>query len=286
MGVKTVQIATLIAAGMLLGGVAAPPRPTAEAPAIVPASRPAHSPETGIVEAADSPSPVRANPSGAVNRGWIRRHEQFVQKAKAGGIDLYMEGDSITDFWQGRFRANWEKNLGGWKPGDFGISGDRTQNVLYRIDNGEFDGVHPKVVVLLIGTNNLASNATYGENTVDDTARGVKAVVEDIEKKAPDAKILLIGIFPRNDPPPKARPDINKRIDQVNAQIAKLDDGKRVRYLNFNDKLADKDGKLFPGVMGRDNLHPTDKGYQIWADAMRPILTEWLGAPAATQPGE
>ncbi len=286
MGVKTVQIATLRGAGRLRGGAAAPPRPTAEAPAIVPASRPAHSPETGIVEAADSPSPVRANPSGAVNRGWIRRHEQFVQKAKAGGIDLYMEGDSITDFWQGRFRANWEKNLGGWKPGDFGISGDRTQNVLYRIDNGEFDGVHPKVVVLLIGTNNLASNATYGENTVGDTARGVKAVVEDIEKKAPDAKILLIGIFPRNDPPPKARPDINKRIDQVNAQIAKLDDGKRVRYLNFNDKLADKDGKLFPGVMGRDNLHPTDKGYQIWADAMRPILTEWLGAPAATQPGE
>ena len=92
-----------------------------------------------------------------------------------------------------------------------------------------------------------------------------------------------MAIFPRNDPPPKARADINERIHQANEQIAKLADGKGIKYLNINDQLADKEGKLFPGVMGRDNLHPTDKGYQIWADAMKPILTEWLGAPAATQ---
>ncbi len=258
--------------------------PTAEAPKIVSATRPPGSPEAGIVEDPAVPSAVRSNPGGAVNQNWIRRHNQFVATAKAGNIDLYMEGDSITDFWASRFKDNWNKNLGGWHPGDFGISGDRTQNVLYRIENGEFDGVKPKVIVLLIGTNNLASNATYGENSVDDTVKGVAAVLHALQQKAPQAKILLMAIFPRNDPPPKARADINQRIAQANEQIAKLADGNTIKFLNINDQLADKEGKLLPGIMGRDNLHPADKGYQVWADAMKPILTQWLGAPPATQP--
>jgi lysophospholipase L1-like esterase len=260
---------------------AAVPAPSTQ---IAPATRPPGSPEAGIVEDPAVPSPVRSNASGAVNTGWIRRHQGFVNTAKAGNIDLYMEGDSITDFWASRFKDNWNKNLGAWRPGDFGISGDRTQNVLYRIENGEFDGVHPKVIVLLIGTNNLSSNATYGENSVDDTVKGVAAVLHALQQKAPQAKILLMAIFPRNDPPPKARPDINQRIAQANEQIAKLADGKTIKFLNINDQLADKEGKLFPGIMGRDNLHPAEKGYQVWADAMKPILTEWLGAPATTQP--
>jgi lysophospholipase L1-like esterase len=266
----------------LFAAAAAPA--TAPSSRIVPATRPPGSPETGIVEDPTVPSPVRSNASGAPNAGWIRRHEGFVATAKKGNIDLYMEGDSITDFWATRFKDNWNKHLAGWKPADFGISGDRTQNVLYRIENGELDGVNPKVVVLLIGTNNLASNATYGENSVEDTVKGVTAVVHAIQQKAPQAKILLMAIFPRQDPPPKARPDINERINQVNAQIARLADDKTIKFLNINDQLADKDGKLVPGVMGRDNLHPAEKGYELWATAMTPILTQWLGPPAATQP--
>jgi lysophospholipase L1-like esterase len=248
------------------------------APAVAPATRPAAKP---LVEDPTVPSPVRSNANGAINNGWVNRHKTFVTKAAAGNIDLYMEGDSITDFWQTRFKANWDKNLAGWKAADFGISGDRTQNLLYRIANGELDGVNPKVIVLLIGTNNLATNAVYGDNTVEDTAKGVTAVVDALKAKAPSAKILLIGIFPRNDP--KAGPNIWQRINAVNDIISKLDDGKTVKYLNFNDKLADADGKLFPGVMNSDNLHPSDKGYTIWFEAMQPILTDWLGAPAATQ---
>ncbi len=232
-----------------------------------------------LVEDPTKPSPVRSNTSGANNNGWITRHNAFVATAKKGNIDLYMEGDSITDFWQSRFRGNWNKNLGPWKPGDFGISGDRTQNVLYRLANGELDNVNPKVIVLLIGTNNLAQNAVYGINSVDDTVKGVQAVLAALKTKAPDAKILLIAIMPRNDPPPKAPPDIWANICKVNDQLAKLDDGKSLRFLNFNDKLADKNGKLLPGVMGSDNLHPSEKGYQIWADAMNPILIQWLGNP-------
>jgi lysophospholipase L1-like esterase len=262
--------------GLLLGmmiGVGALMAGMVVAQTTEPATRPAL-----LVEDATKPSPVRSNATGAVNQGWIGRHERFVTTAKKGGIDLYMEGDSITDFWQGRFKANWEKNLGPWKPGDFGISGDRTQNVLYRIENGEFEGVTPKVIVLLIGTNNLAANATYGMNTVEDTVKGVTAVVEALKGKAPQAKILLIGIMPRGDT--KGGPDIWEKICKTNEQIAKLEDGKTVKYLNFNDKLADKDGKLVPGVMGADNLHPSAKGYDIWFEAMKPVLTEWLGTPA------
>jgi lysophospholipase L1-like esterase len=253
---------------------AAPPTAAPATPAAPPASRP-----VPLVEDPTKPSAARSNASGAINNGWLNTHNRFVATAKAGGIDLYMEGDSITDFWKGRFAANWNQNLGPWKPGDFGISGDRTQNVLYRIANGELDGVNPKVIVLLIGTNNLASNATYGINTVDDTVKGIKAVMEALHEKAPQAKLLVIGVMPRNDGPPKAPADIWSNIGKVNAALAKFADGKTIKFLDLNDKLADKDGKLLPGVMGTDNLHPSDKGYQIWADAMKPILTEWLGEP-------
>ena len=255
----------------------AAPAPPASTPAA--AVAPAASRAGPLVEDPTKPSPARSGAAGAVNNGWMNTHNRFVTTAKAGGIDLYMEGDSITDFWKGRFAANWNKNLGAWKPGDFGISGDRTQNVLYRIANGELDGVNPKVIVLLIGTNNLASNATYGINTVEDTVKGIKAVMDALREKAPQAKLLVIGVMPRNDGPPKAPADIWSNICKVNAAVAKFADGTNVKFLDLNDKLADKDGKLLPGVMGTDTLHPSDKGYQIWADAMKPILTEWLGEP-------
>jgi lysophospholipase L1-like esterase len=264
----------LIGAICLRAGTAAP---AASAPPT--ATRPA-----AMVEDPTKPSASRSNAAGTISPGWMNRHNRLVATAKAAAdgtapIDLYMLGDSITDFWKSRFAANWTSNLGGWKPGDFGISGDRTQNVLYRIENGELDGVHPKVVVLMIGTNNLAFNATYGANSVDDTVKGIKAVLDAIQAKAPNAKVLLIAIMPRNDKG-KTPPDIWDNICKANEAIAKFADDKTVKFLNLNDKLADKDGKLLPGMMGSDNLHPAEKGYQVWADAMRPILTDWLGEPA------
>jgi lysophospholipase L1-like esterase len=193
-----------------------------------------------------------------------------------------MLGDSNTDFWGNnpRYKPNWEKNLGGWKPGDFGISGDRTQNVLFRLQNGELDGVKPKAIVLLIGTNNLPPAAN---NTPEDTAKGVKAILDLLREKQPQAKILLMAIFPREDQP-KAGPDIQQKIDATNALIQKFADGTTIKYLDISKQLLDANGKLTKDVMP-DLLHPNDKGYQIWADAIKPQLTEWLGAPAATQPG-
>lgn len=209
---------------------------------------------------------------------WVNKHKELVERAKKGNIDLYFAGDSITRRWEATHRANWDQNFGGWKAADFGAGGDRTQNLLYRIENGELDGVHPKVIVLMIGTNNVGFVPVAGsdEALVEDVTRGIKACLDAMRRKAPGAKILLMGITPRNTNGSTA---LMPTISKINERIARFADGKTIRFLNINDKLADKDGKLYDG-MTDDGLHLTDKGYQVWADAMRPILTEWLGPPA------
>src|SRR4051812_18113450 len=166
-------------------------------------------------------------------------HEQLVAKAKAGGISLYFLGDSITRRWGATdypdFLANWRKNFYGWNAGDFGWGGDTTQNILWRLEHGELDGVNPKVIVLLAGTNNVAKDP--GDDAkVADISRGVAAVVAKCREKAPGATIILMGIFPRNDGP------VVPTINRINENLAQLADGKTVRYLNINDRLADADG--------------------------------------------
>jgi lysophospholipase L1-like esterase len=145
---------------------------------------------------------------------------------------------------------------------------------LWRLENGELGGLSPKVFVILAGTNNLG--ASPDDAAAADVARGIKAIVATCQRKAPEAKIILTAIFPRNDNR-ATLPAIRK----INEQIAVCADGKRVRFLNVNDKLADAEGNLFPGMM-RDGLHPTRQGYEVWADGLRPILEEWLGPRAET----
>ena len=204
-------------------------------------------------------------------------HQQLLAKAKAGGISLYFLGDSITRRWGATdypdFLAHWNRNFHGWNAGDFGWGGDTTQNILWRLQNGELDGVNPKVIVLLAGTNNIGK-VPGDDAKVADVTRGVAALVSLCRAKAPAATIILMGIFPRNDGP------VVPTIDRINANLAKLADGKSVRYLNINGRLADTQGKLFDG-MTVDQLHPSLKGYQVWVEALRPVLTELLGPPAA-----
>ena len=199
----------------------------------------------------------------------------MLAKPKQGGIDVYFEGDSITRRWGATdypdLLANWKQNFYGWNAADFGWGADQTQNILWRLENGELDGVNPKVVVLLAGTNNVGAGAS-----ADHVTRGLQAIVSAIRTKAPAATIVVIAIFPRND-----NMNFMPIIDSINSDLAKLADGQKVRYLNINDKLADSDGRLFEGMMNvRDRLHPTVKAYQVWADALKPMLTELLG-PAA-----
>jgi lysophospholipase L1-like esterase len=209
-----------------------------------------------------------------------KAHAQLLASRKKGRIDVYFEGDSITRRWRAtdypQFLANWNENFFGWNAANFGWGGDTIQNIWWRIQNGELDGVHPKVIVLLAGTNNLG-NAPASAAKVAEMGKGFQALLDTMRKKAPRATIILMGILPRSDgaKPAAVMPSIN----QINAQLAQLADGKTVRYLNINAKLADKDGKLFEG-MTSDGLHLSLKGYQVWADALKPLFRELLGPPA------
>ena len=183
-------------------------------------------------------------------------HEQLLEKARAGGIDVYFIGDSITRRWGATdypdLLANWRQNFFGWNAGNFGWGADRTQNILWRLEHGELDGVNPKVIVIHAGTNNIGTEPG-GAAKVAEITRGLTAIVDICRQKAPRATIILTAIFPRND-----NLAVMPEIDQVNANLARLADGGNVRYLNVNDKLADKDGRLFEGMMNeRDKLHPT-----------------------------
>jgi len=204
---------------------------------------------------------------------WIKRHEGFVREAKQGGIDILFLGDSITDFWRDRGLNVWNQYYAPRHAANFGISGDRTQHVLWRMDHGELDGLKPKVVVLMIGTNNTGKERDRDKirNTVPETIAGVQAVVRELREKLPQSKILLLAVFPRGplDDPQRAQ------VALVNTVIAKLDDGRMVRYLDINPKFLEADGTLPRNVMP-DGLHPGEQGYRIWADAMEPVLEEML----------
>ena len=238
---------------------------------------------TARQESASSPrvgSADRPIPRSDANS--LRAHQQLVRKARQGGIDVYFVGDSITRRWgtsDPEYRPlleNWRSNFFGWNAANFGWGADRIENILWRLENGELDGVNPKVMVLLAGINNVGTQPGDGEK-VEEITRGLKAILGTCARKAPGATIILMGIFPRND-----QMAVVPTIEQINRRLAALADGRKVRYLDINARLADKEGRLFPGLMNPDQLHPTLKAYQIWADALKPIFTELLGPPAKT----
>jgi lysophospholipase L1-like esterase len=204
---------------------------------------------------------------------WVGRHEGFVKIAQAGGVDLLFMGDSITDFWRNRGSNVWNKYYAPQHAANFGISGDRTQHVLWRMDNGELDGIRPKVVVLMIGTNNTGKerDKKTPRNAPPEVIAGVTAVVNDLRTKLPASKILLLAIFPRGD----GGPEQQSQINEINPVIAKLADGKMVTWLDIGSKFLDADGNVDKNIMP-GLLHPNAKGYQIWADAMNPTLDEMM----------
>jgi lysophospholipase L1-like esterase len=207
-------------------------------------------------------------------------HRQLVEKMTKGRIDIYFAGDSITRRWGATdypaFLANWNRNFHGWNAANFGWGGDRIANILWRLQNGELDRVNPKIIVVLAGTNDVGAAAlgASAEEQIASITRGIRAILDVCRQKAPEAVIILIGITPRSRPRAAMA-----TINQINERIPRFADGKKVRYLNINDQLADQDG-VFRQGMSPDGLHLSVKGYQVWADALKPIFTELLGPPA------
>ena len=249
------------------------------APPVPAASSAAPSP-TGVAPAPPGPAD-RATPRTDANS--LLAHQQLLAKRTQGKIDVYFEGNSITRRWGATdypdFLANWRANFHGWNAADFGWGADRIEHMLWRVENGELDGVNPKVIVILAGANNVGREPG-GEEKIADITRGLRALVDLCRQKAPNATIVLTGIFPRNDNP-AAAPQLNREIARINENLARFADEKSIRYVDVSNKLTDGNSRLLDGMMV-DGLHPTVKGYQIWADALKPILTEVLGPPAAT----
>ncbi len=204
---------------------------------------------------------------------WLKRHEGFLTVAKAGGIDILFLGDSITDGWRKSGSNVWNQCYAPRHAANFGISADRTQHVLWRMEHGELDGIKPKVVVLMIGTNNTGKehDGTVRNTVPQAIIEGVTAVVKGLRSRLPNTKILLLAIFPRGtlDNPQRAQ------VALINTVLPKLDDGRMVKFLDIGSKFLEPDGTLPVDIMP-DLLHPNEKGYQIWADAMEPTLAEML----------
>ncbi len=202
---------------------------------------------------------------------WVSRVAGNNAKAAEvkSSINLIFDGDSITDGWQRGGQEVWAQRYGKLGAFDFGISGDRTEHLLWRLYSGQVDNLKPKLVAIMIGTNNLGNN-----QSVEDTIAGVKAVVADYRKRLPDAVILLQGVFPRGASP---QDPFRAKIKAVNQEIAKFADGDKVIYVDFGDKFLEPDGSLSPKIMP-DALHPNAAGYQIWADAIQPIIDKYFPA--------
>jgi lysophospholipase L1-like esterase len=207
-------------------------------------------------------------------------HEQLIAKAKSGRIDVYFIGDSITRRWGATdypdFLANWNRNFHGWNAANFGWGGDTVGNILWRLQNGELESVHPRIFVVMAGTNNIRPVPPGAKDDIQVTkiVAGVQAIEDECRRKVPDAVIVVMGITPRNKPA-----SAHGTIHRINERLAGFVCLKQVRFLSVNDRLADPDGKLLPR-MSSDGLHLSEKAYQIWADALKPIFTEILGPPA------
>lgn len=233
-------------------------------------------PAATATPAAKSDASVGAPKTG--NARFFELHESFLARGKSGPIGVLFLGDSITEGW-GKAPHVWEKYFGQYQPANFGIGGDRTQHVIWRIENGELDGISPKVLVLMIGTNNS------GDYNGAEIAAADKKIIELIQAKLPGTKILLHAIFPRGPRKNKegvityeAVLDAQKRmvaINAANAELAKLDNGTTIRYLDINARFLGNDSTI-PHIIMPDQLHPNAAGYQLWAEAVKPLLDEMM----------
>ena len=198
---------------------------------------------------------------------WKQRHEHVLEENVKGEAELLFIGDSITQGWEDAGKQAWASHFEPRRAANLGFSGDRTQHVLWRLDHGEVDGFKPKAAVIMIGTNNSSGS----DNTADEIAGGIKAIVARLREKQPQLHILLLGVFPRGEKPNPQR----EKLAAVNAAIAKLDDGKMVHYLDIGPKFMQPDGTITKEIMP-DYLHLSAKGYDIWAEAIDAKVAELM----------
>ena len=232
-----------------------------------------------VVLADDAPKNYAVQPVPREG-GWMKQHESFNEISKKGEAPLVFLGDSITAGWGGKGKEEWTKSWAPLGAANFGIGGDRTEHVLWRLEHGNFDGLKPKLVVLMIGTNNTGHvgrtqkelNGAVYQCSAAQTAEGVKAILDHLHKKLPETKVLLLSIFPRG---PDAKDAMRLQNDATNALISKFANGTTVHYLDIGKAFLEPDGTLSRDIMP-DVLHPNAKGYEIWTKAIEDKVTELM----------
>ena len=201
---------------------------------------------------------------------WLQRHEdKLLEKGAMKRVDLVFLGDSITHSWAAGGASIWAQYYQSRKALNLGFNGDRTEHVLWRLMNGEIDHIQPKLVVLLIGTNNTG----HRMDSADETALGVESILSVVKQKLPNTIVLLLAIFPRSA---KLTQRLRKLNDEVNQKIRLFEDKINVFFLNINHLFIDEEGELSSNVMP-DFLHPSDSQYQRMAEALEPMIAMFLG---------
>lgn len=222
----------------------------------------------GAAVAADAASHSAVTPVPRTDRGWVVRQQAFNERVKQGRADLLFIGDSITHGWEGAGKEIWAQHYTSRNAVNLGIGGDRTQHVLWRLQNGNLEGIKPKAAVLMIGTN----NSNRDDNTAQEIADGITAIVKLLRDRQPQMKVLVLAIFPRGEKPTPQR----EKISQVNSLIAGLADDKHVFFMDIGPNLMNPDGTIYKEIMP-DFLHLSPKGYEIWATSIESKLKELLG---------
>ena len=206
---------------------------------------------------------------------WYGRHNEILKIKGQINPEIIMIGDSITHYWSGLPQAAGQNGAQAWKELfrdrralNLGFGWDRTQNVLWRLDNGEIDGLHPRFVVVNIGSNNFFGTPHARANTPAEIAEAIRAICDRIRTKTPESHIIVMGVFPRNNP---ANAPVRAKIAEVNKLLAKLQAPPTITFLNIGNQLVDAKGAIPPAIMA-DAVHPTEAGYKIWAAALKPLL--------------
>lgn len=263
---------TLTGCVVSIGSRNTPPPPVAPPPAVTPAAPPQAAAPVVTNAAVVEP---RANPAIIPVKHNGKRTDQVLERAtnNPGPCDIAFIGDSITQGWEGNGKTVWTNYYGNRKCLNFGVGGDKTEHVLWRFENGQLDGIKPKAVVLMIGTNNSNKNKDGTEQYSEgEILAGVQAIIQQLRARLPETKVLVVGIFPRA----KTFSTQRGKLLQINQALAKVADGQMIHYVDFGSQLIEADGSISREIMP-DALHLSEKGYTIWAQAIEPKLKELLG---------
>ncbi len=257
MTIQTAILAVSFAASSVFAQTPAVPAAPTEPP-------PWTKPEQVVPKVKPKPAPRTAESAVTPATRNENRRKGFLEAGKKPGIQIVFLGDSISDSWPGRGKEAWNEHYAPFNAVSFGVSGERTEDTLGHIEGGVLDALNPKVVVIMIGTNNIGH---FPDEKPEWTAAGVKKIIEKVHAKLPKTKVLLLGVFPRGTKDSPHR----KAVEGINAVISKYGDGKKVTYLDLTSKFLDESGEIPKDIMP-DKLHPTAAGYKIWAEAMKPTL--------------